>query len=353
MSSDIGVGLIGVSASGGWSRESHVPAVLGLGGLRLAAVGSRSQENADAAAAKFGADRAYGDPLALIADPDVHLVGITAPVPAHRDLIVEAVRLGKHVLTEWPVGVDARQNTEIVDAAGSADTYVAVGLQARANPATAMLRSLLDDSVIGRVLSVTVYSSTAGFGPMVPRSALYLEDPGVGMNLSTIQLAHTLDLVTTLLGPFAKAVAQYTTQYPGLRIEDTGEFLQRVVPDHVLVQGRLSEGAAVAVQVAGGRPAEETPYRMEVQGESGTLALVGGDVRGFQAGRLELQHDGKAVEVPKTELDTLPTPAINVGGVYASLRDDIRQGTTTAPTLADALELSRLLDRLRGGASAG
>jgi predicted dehydrogenase len=49
------VGIIGVSAEGGWARESHVPAVHNLAGLELAAVASSDQAKAKAAAKAFGA----------------------------------------------------------------------------------------------------------------------------------------------------------------------------------------------------------------------------------------------------------------------------------------------------------
>jgi hypothetical protein len=43
----------GVSADGGWARESHVPAVQKLAGMELAAVSSKSQAKSDAARVAF------------------------------------------------------------------------------------------------------------------------------------------------------------------------------------------------------------------------------------------------------------------------------------------------------------
>ncbi|WP_033346263.1 Gfo/Idh/MocA family oxidoreductase, partial [Catenuloplanes japonicus] len=347
MSGELGVGVVGVNAGGGWARDSHVPAVQGLRGLRLAAVATRSQESAEAAAAAFGAGRAYGDPSALIADPEVGVVAVVAPVPAHRDLVLAAVRAGKHVLIEWPLGVDTRQNAEIVSETGDPGVHVAVGLQARLNPAVARLRRLLAEEAIGRVLNVTVFSSTMAFGPKVPPAAVYLEDPAVGMHLATILLGHTLDLTTYLLGTLTGAAAEFTTRYPGLVVEGTGERLTRVLPDHVLVQGRVRDGVPISVQVTGGRPPADTPFRMEIEGEDGTLVLAGGSPRGFQAGLLRLEQDGERVAVDDGELGSLPAPAVNVAGVYAALRDDVHRGTTTAPTVDDALRLARLIDSIR------
>ena len=106
---------------------------------------------------------------------------------------------------------------------------------------------------IGRILSVTVCSTTAAFGRRVPEAARYLEDPASAMNLSTIQTAHTLDFAIRLAGRLTSLAALTTIQYPDLEIGDPPTPGHRVVPDHVLVHGRLSGGGALAVQVTGGQ----------------------------------------------------------------------------------------------------
>lgn len=98
------MGIIGASAERGWRGRRTFPTVQGLPGLELAAVDTRSQDTADAAAAAFGVDRAYRDAMDLIADPTIDLVTVAASVPAHRNLIVAASEGGKRVVTEWPVG---------------------------------------------------------------------------------------------------------------------------------------------------------------------------------------------------------------------------------------------------------
>lgn len=86
---------------------------------------------------------------------------VGAPVPAHRELVLAALNAGKHVVTEWPVGTSTAQTEEIAAAAAArSGRHAAVDLQARANPAAMRARELLASDAIGRVLNVTVYSST-------------------------------------------------------------------------------------------------------------------------------------------------------------------------------------------------
>ena len=353
MPTNLRVGIIGVSAGRGWAREAHVPAVQALAGLELAAVASRSQESADEAGTAFGVDRAYGDAADLIADPDIDIVSVAASVPAHRELIVAALDAGKHVTTEWPVGTSTAQTEEIAAIASKAGRSTAVGLQARMNPAAVRAVEAVESGAVGRVLSATVYSSTAGFGRTVPDGALYLEKPETGMNLLTIQAAHTVDLALRVAGQLISLAALTTTQYPDLAVGAAARPYHRVIPDHLLLHGRLAGGGALAVQVAGGRPVEDTPFRMDVVGQDGTLTLRGGAPRGFQSGLLELSLNGRQVDVDGGETATLPDSVVNVARVYAALRDDIAGGTRTAPSFADAVRLSHLVDDILTSAANG
>ena len=218
---------------------------------------------------------------------------VGVPVPAHRELVLAALDAGKHVDTEWPVGTRA---------AARSGRHTAVDLQARANPAAVRTRELVASAAIGRVLNVTVRSSTMAFGPTVTRQSLYLEDPASGMNLTTIQAAHTVDLALHVAGSLTSLAALRTVRYRDLAVSgadgDAPPVFHRTVPDHVLLQGRFADGGVLAVQVVGGRPPGDAPFRLDIQGELGTLTLEGGGDRGLQAGVMQLRRDGKPVVVP-------------------------------------------------------
>ncbi len=335
------VGIIGASAEGGWARDSHVPAVQALAGLELAAVATSSQATADASARAFGVAAGYGDAMDLARAPGIDLVTVAVRVPAHRDLVLGALAAGKHVLCEWPLGRDTAEAEGMAAAARTAGVHAAIGLQLRGNPVVQRARALITSGAVGRLLSVTVRSATAGFGPDVPTSMLYGEVPENGANLITIQGAHTLDLAITVAGALADLNALATTQYPEVRVGDGGG-RARTTFDHLLVLGRLANGAALSVEVAGGRP-PQTPFHLEAVGETGVLRLEGGAARGFQSGRLMLLLNGVPQRVDEGELAPLPDAVANVAGVYAALRDDIAGGTTLAAGFDHAVKLTRLI----------
>ncbi len=341
MTKMVRVGLIGANPEGGWARDSHVPALRLLPGFELAAVGGKTQQSADAAARAFGVSKAYGQAADLFGDPDIDLVTVAVTLPAHRALLSGALAAGKHVYCEYPLGLDVQESGELAEEARVAGVHAAIGLQTRANPAVRQARSLLGAGAIGRPLSASIVSTTAGFGPSTPPAVAYTEDPATGVNLLTIQTAHTVDLAIALLGGLADLSALASTQFPEITIGD-GSPQKRRIFDHVLLQGRLMSGAPLAVEVAGGRPAP-TPFRFEIVGETGSIALVGGAPRGFQSGRLRLLLNGEPQAIDKGELAHLPDAALNVGATYAQLRDDIAAGTSTAAGFPHAVRLARLI----------
>jgi predicted dehydrogenase len=54
ISEPIGVGIVGLSAAGGWAATAHVPALAALDGYQLRALSASSVESAAAAAERYG-----------------------------------------------------------------------------------------------------------------------------------------------------------------------------------------------------------------------------------------------------------------------------------------------------------
>jgi len=202
-------------------------------------------------------------------------------------------------------------------------------------------------------VSARVVSTTAAFGPVVPSAMTYAEDPDNGVTLLSIQGAHTIDLAIALLGGFADLSAIAATQYRDIRVGENAKPGNRTTPDHVLVQSRLASGAILGIDVAGGFPPDDTPFRFEIFGERGRLALIGGALRGFQSGRLRLEVDGRSQSADDDETDALPDSAANVADTYAAFRDDIVNGTHAVPDFAHAVRLSRLIDAVLASSSSG
>ena len=353
MAKTLGVGIIGASAERGWAKLAHVPAIQHLAGMELVAVASGSHAKADAAATAFGARTGYADGKDLIQDPSVDIVTIAVKVPDHRELVLAALAAGKHIYCEWPLGRNLAETELLAKAARKAEIHVAIGLQTRLNPALLRARELVASGAIGRLLSARVLSTTVAFGPQVEVAMAFAEDADNGVTLVTIQSAHTIDFAIAVLGPLAELAALTTTQFPEIQVGEPPARQIRSTPDHLLVQARGSEGFALSIEVAGGRPPEAVPFRMEVTGEDGDLMLEGGAMRGFQSGKLTLSLRGKPQQVDEGEVAGLPAEAANVAAMYAALRDDIVSGSSTVPNFEPAAHLSKLVHDVLSSAQSG
>lgn len=143
-------GIIGT----GWIAGVFAEA---LGGTRHGvkqAVASRTSARAQEFAAKHGVARAHGSYGELFADPEVDAVYISTPHPVHCADVLAAVKAGKHVLCEKPLGVTAAECRRMVVAAKRAGVVLLEAFMYRTHPQTLKLQELVASGVIGRVSAV-------------------------------------------------------------------------------------------------------------------------------------------------------------------------------------------------------
>lgn len=116
---------------------------------QLMAVGSRSQEKAEAFRQKHGALRAHGSYEALAADPDVDIIYVATPHPMHAEDAMLCLNHGKAVLCEKPFTVNAKQAEQVIALAREKNLFLLEGMWSRFFPLMAQLRTMLKDGVIG------------------------------------------------------------------------------------------------------------------------------------------------------------------------------------------------------------
>ena len=148
------VGIIGT----GWIAEKAAITLNGMDNCEALAVGSRSQEKAEAFASKWGIAKAHGSYRELIDDPDVDLVYVGTPHSHHFDVTKEALLAGKPCLVEKAFMANYRQAKEIVDLAHDRKVFLAEAIWTRYQPVVEMVRQLMKDGRIGipRLLTATL-----------------------------------------------------------------------------------------------------------------------------------------------------------------------------------------------------
>jgi len=353
------VGIIGADTKASWAGASHIPAIDAHPGLVLAAVATRHVESARASAEAFGAERWYASPYELIHDDTIDIVTVAVKVPAHRALVLAALKAGKAVYCEAPLGASLDESQEI--AAAAAGLHHAIGLQGRLNPAVRRAADIIASGKLGRPLSARVKATTFGFGPQSITAYDYFNKAASGASFLTITTAHVLDLVEAVLGNIVEVDARTELLWPKIELTDTGETSLREGADHVDLIGKTSTGASISVQVLAGVPAHDAQFAFEVRGALGVLTLTGNHLAGVQVGDLSLSAS-VAFSPPDRPIATGVSPtadsfwtgaAINVGEVYASLARDIATGTFNTPGFTHAVHNLQLIEAVKRAAQTG
>jgi len=118
-------------------------------GLRVAAVGSRTAERAEAFAAEHGIPHAHGSWAELAADPTVDVIYVAATHPAHAEAARVALEHGKHVLVEKPFTLNAAEAAELVALAEERGLVLLEAMWTRFLPHMAELHAAIAAGEIG------------------------------------------------------------------------------------------------------------------------------------------------------------------------------------------------------------
>jgi predicted dehydrogenase len=235
----------------------------------------------------FNGVRAYECGCELIADPNVEVVDICTPTPTHKDLVVAALKAGKHVISEKPIVRDSSEMAELLRAVKSAKTFYTTGMCLRTWPEYRHAFETFKAGKIGKL----VYAHFRRISPNIDGGAWknwFMQDKLSGGALLDLHL-HDVDLVRYFFGR-PKAVTAVGVK--GFR-SDKGY-------DHVVGLFDFGDGTVVSTE-GGWTPAKGIPFEMSFQivGTKGTIRLS-------ETGYSIVYENGK-VEKPKPAQPGLET----------------------------------------------
>lgn len=120
----------------------------------VAAVGSRSQESADAFAAEFPGCVAHGSYEDLVNDPSLDAIYVATPHPYHVSNTVLALNAGKPVLCEKPFTINAKEAREMKTAADANGVALMEAMWARFLPHMHKVREIVASGILGDIWAV-------------------------------------------------------------------------------------------------------------------------------------------------------------------------------------------------------
>jgi predicted dehydrogenase len=170
--------------------------------------------------------RMLPDYEAVLADPEVDAVVLATPHSMHTDQIVAAARAGKHVFSEKPLGLSAKEAQRAAQACAEHGVTLGVGYNWRHQPALQKIRELIDDGTLGRVLHVE-----GNFcGPSAyrfPKGHWRHDRDEVPAGGMTGRGVHVVDAMLYLAGHMEQVTAQSFRLAQDFGVDDTTSMLFR------------------------------------------------------------------------------------------------------------------------------
>lgn len=106
----------GVISTAKIARTQVIPAMKNCEFAKLVAISSGDADKARQTAADLGIPKSYGSYEALLADPDIDAVYNPLPNHLHVPYTLKALAAGKHVLCEKPIGINADEAQQLLEA---------------------------------------------------------------------------------------------------------------------------------------------------------------------------------------------------------------------------------------------
>ncbi|HVJ94001.1 MAG TPA: Gfo/Idh/MocA family oxidoreductase, partial [Labilithrix sp.] len=114
---------------------------------------------------------------------------VATPTATHRDVVLDLVKMKKHVLVEKPVASSFEQGVEVIEAAAAAGVKVAVGHVERFNPVVRKLREVIRGGWLGDPIHFS-FTRVGGYPETI------LEGNNVLLDLAV----HDIDVFRSVVG---------------------------------------------------------------------------------------------------------------------------------------------------------
>lgn len=209
----------GIVGAGGIAK-SHAMGIDSTQGAQIYAICDTAIDRAEQLAQSYGVDRIYTDYQKMLADPNVDAVCICMPSGMHGQVVIDAVKAGKHILLEKPIEVTKEKIDKMIEVVESSNVKVGCVFQRRVRGVSRCVKQALDSGVFGKVLMANAYMkyyrTREYYENTGWRATWEMDGGGALMN----QGVHGIDLICWLMGGISQVRAITRTQLHNIPVED-------------------------------------------------------------------------------------------------------------------------------------
>lgn len=275
LSGRMGVSMVG---AGNFARLIMMPILSKLGGIEWRGLCTARGMNAEHSGRKLGYAYATTEVDEVLRDGATHAVFVATRHDLHAEIVIAALRAGKHVFVEKPLCIREEELTAIdacVRELGANCPILMVGFNRRFAPATAAVRRFF-----------------AGAGPLsvafrfapgsLPANA-WPQDEDIGGGRLVGEACHAIDTCTAIIGsPPIRVYAESVGAGAGLETTD----------DRVFITLRHADGSLSNVSYQAGGDRSSPPERFEVHGGGRTAVCEQWDRIDFWRGERHSSESG-------------------------------------------------------------
>ncbi|HRK91030.1 MAG TPA: bi-domain-containing oxidoreductase [Anaerolineales bacterium] len=204
---------LGVLGAGLFANSTLLPILKSNKDFELVGIASSGGLHAQHSGRKFGFQYATSSEDEIINDPKINTVAILTRHDTHADLVVKALKAGKHVFVEKPLAINEKQLSQITKALAAHDSLLTVGFNRRFAPLIRNLKSQISNRV--EPLHAH-YRVNAGFIP----ANHWTQDPAIGGGRIIGEACHFVDVLTFLVGTAPVSVTAHALPNNGKYSED-------------------------------------------------------------------------------------------------------------------------------------
>lgn len=331
---------------------------------RLVGVCSRRQETVLEAKEAYDFEFATTDPDELMSREDIRIIHICTPNVNHKNMIIKALKAGKHIYCDKPLTVSSDEVGEIMELLDSNPEMrtltTQVAFQNRFYPVTMRAKQLIDEGAIGRPISFRAcYLHSGSVEPGKPIG--WKQDREIGGGGVLFDLgSHLLDMLYYLMGEYESILAKTHVLYSQRPGKD-GKMTDITAEDLVVMTAVMKNGAVGTAEASKIATGINDDFRIEIHGDKGALRFnlmepnwleyydntvkdspLGGR-KGFTKIECIQKYDKPAGSFPPSKL-SIGWLRAHVHSVYSFL-ECVHKGVQATPSLAQGAYIQYVMEK--------
>lgn len=314
-------------------------------GLELCAISTRAHERQQAAANDYPSVKIYDSLERVVGDDEIDLVILATPHDTHRDLAIQAMAAGKHVVTDKVMCMDAGEAEEMIAASQEYGVMLSVFHNRRWDWDYLTVKKAIADGLLGTPylfqVGIMSYRGPRNWRGIKARSGGILYD----------WPAHFIDQALQLV-PVEVGSVFCDIKYRDTWDTDIGNYAKLLIrfTNDVLYQVEIGNLATIPIP------------RWYVLGDRGGLIKYGLDPQEgpMREGRIEAAEEdpadrAKVVTVARGEREELILDSVRGSWVsyYQNISDVLNHGAELAVKPQEALKTMRVYDAAMLSAETG